>query len=131
MKYKKIFPILVCSLLFCCQVIKGQTTPKPDTKLFFEVGYENCRISVINQKDILYQGSITTPRGSGAAAIVPIAKLKGTILKLNICGRTKQITVIPGKFYAISFLENYIIVEELDKEPFYVLEPMLLTNSLV
>ncbi|MEO6723571.1 MAG: hypothetical protein ABIN67_24605 [Ferruginibacter sp.] len=118
--YHKRSAFLVCSLLLCSSIVLAQTQKGPYTKLFFHFGFKNCRVYILNEKDTLYKAILNRRHASGATAIVPIQKIKGFKIKLNICGINKLLIIKAGKFYTISILENKIVIEELDEEPLYV-----------
>lgn len=112
--------IAVC-ISFLLNNTYAQIKSKPITKLFFEYGYTNCIVKVTNNKNVLFMGKLTSyPNMSGATKIVDINKLKSFKIIISACGKTKAINIKKSKFYAISIIDNLIIVEEVDEEPIYV-----------
>lgn len=120
MSIKNNIHLLFFTLIYSCNITYSQIENKPITKLFFEYGFKSCKVSVTNNKHIIFEGILTSKSNSGATRIVEISKLKGLKITLNLCGRTKTINIKQGKFYIISILENLIEVEEVDEEPYYV-----------
>ena len=97
----------------------AQVKTKFVTKLFFEEGFKNCKVKVLDKNKYLFSGSLTTPR-DGAAKIIEINKPDCLKITISACGKTKVLKLKKTKFYRISIIENLLIVKEVDEEPLYV-----------
>ncbi len=105
---------------FYYNITNAQTNPQLITELFFESGFKNCKVTVTNNKDTLFSGTLTSDfKANGATKIVEINKLEGNKIIINACGRTKQLEVQKSKYYIIYFWESNIVVEVTDKPRFY------------
>ncbi len=119
MKSKTCIAILLSALV---STANAQTRSKPLTKIFFEYGFTNCLVKVLNNKNVLFKGNLTSvSKRSGATEIVEISRLRNLKVTINACCKTKVLNIQKSKFYRISIINNVVIVKEVDEEPVYVI----------
>lgn len=112
---------LIIVFTFLNTSVLGQKKSHILTKIFFELGFENCDVKITNKNGILFSGKLNRDSTfSGATKIVLIKGVKYYSITLNICGKIKKMDIKKGMFYKINIIDGKIEIEEVDIEPFYV-----------
>jgi hypothetical protein len=110
---------LIVSLFFSFASYSQKKDTAIATKIFFESGFNNTKVSVVGLKDTLLSKKLSTNYKIGYAFIFKLPNKHYQTLTIKAGKLIKKMQLHTGKFYTVSIRDNELLIDEVDDEPMY------------